>query len=125
MKAALPILIFSALAVLLLVHNRRSNQDTKWQAVKNAMDTIRANIQPGSVIGCQVDSNHTREFYECRYWLAPAAVLQGNAPERDTQLVIMIHDDRPVRPATWRPSGDTLQTLSRPDFTAFLIKINK
>src|SRR5215217_5606008 len=109
MKFALPILIFFALAIVLFVHNRRSNQDAKWQSIKSTMNTLRANIKPGSVIGCPVDSNHTREFYECRYWLAPVAVLQGNAHERDTQLILLVQDGRSIRPTAWLPSGDTLQ----------------
>lgn len=125
MKALLPILLLSALAVLLFVHNRRSNQDTKWQAVKSAMQTLQTNIKPGSVIGCPVDSNHTREFYECRYWMAPVAVIQGNAQERDTQLILLVQDDRPLRPTLWLPSGDTLRILKQPHLTAILIKTKR
>lgn len=96
MRFMLPILLTLALAVVLWHHHRQSAADERWRLHQSAMSEMKRFIKEGAIIGCPVDSNHTRDFYECRYWLA-TAILRANAPALDTQLVITLHDGRPAR----------------------------
>jgi hypothetical protein len=121
MKFLLPILLALALAVVLVAHQKRAASDEHWQRNKAAMAAMRPFIQPGTIIGCPLDSNHTRDFYECRYWLAPV-VLRANAPATDTQLIITILDGRPVRPDNLMLNYSVIHTISSDQATYSLVK---
>lgn len=122
MKAVLPILISGALAVILYNYRQRSSKDESRETVRAKITSLKSTLPAGTTIGCPVDSNHTRIFYECRYWLAPEIILKGNVPELDTQLIISFHDDRPLRNITSFANADTLLATHSPQLDAFLLK---